>query len=58
LQQRAQVYFDVAGVGAQSFEGGSLTQAGGYEAIDELLAEAFGQTLEAAADGGFVDVEG
>jgi hypothetical protein len=57
LQQGAQVYFEVARIGAQRFLGRSLAEAAGLEIAQELLAEVGGKALEFATDGGFVDVE-
>ena len=39
LQQAAEVYFQVAGVGAQSFFGGPLAQASGLQVVEQLLAQ-------------------
>lgn len=57
MQQGAQVYFEVAGIGAQGFFRGSPAEAAGLEVAEKLLAEVSGEALELAADGGFVDVE-
>ena len=57
LQQGAQVYFQVARIGAQGFLGGALAEAAGLEVAQELLAEIGGEALELAADSGLVDVQ-
>ena len=55
LQQHAQVYFNVAWVGAQGFLRRRLAEAAGDELIDELFAQIVGQSFEPAADGGFMN---
>ena len=57
MQQRSQVYFEVAGIGAEGFFGGPPAEAAGLEVAEELLVQVGGEALEAAADGGFVDLE-
>jgi hypothetical protein len=58
LQQLAEVYFNVARVGAQGFLGGRLAEAAGDQILKELLAETVGEPLEPTADGGFMNGQG
>src|ERR1035441_1866175 len=57
LQQRAQVYFEVARIGAESFFSGAPAEAAGLEVVQEVFAQIGDQALEPAADGGFMHVE-
>jgi len=57
LQQRAQVYFKIARIGAESFFSGAPAEAAGLEVVQELFAQIGDQALEPAADGGFMHVE-
>jgi hypothetical protein len=58
LQQLAEVYFNIARVGAQGFLGGRLAEARGDQILKELLAETVGEPLEPTADGGFMNGQG
>jgi hypothetical protein len=58
LQQHTEVYFDVAGVGAQGFLRGRLVEATGDEIADELFVEIAGEAFQPSANGGFMDVKG
>ena len=57
MQQRAQVYFEVARIGAESFFSGAPAEAAGMEVVQEVFAQIGDQALEPAADGGFMHVE-
>jgi hypothetical protein len=57
LQQTAQVYFNVARVGTESFFGGPLAQAAGLEIVKELLAQIGDEALEPTTDRSFVNVQ-
>lgn len=57
MQQGAEIYFNVARVGAESFFGGGAAEVACAQIAKELLAQAGDETLEPAADGGFVDAE-
>jgi hypothetical protein len=58
LQQAAQVYFDVAGIGAQSFFGGPLAEASGLEVVEQVLAKIGNQPFESPANRGLVNANG
>jgi len=57
LQQTAQVYFDVTGIGAESLLGSSLAKTVGLEIVKKLLAKFDDEAFKPAADGGFVNVK-
>jgi len=57
LQQLAQVYFNVARVGAQGFFRGSLAQAAGSQVGEQLFAHTGQQPLQPSADCGLMDRE-
>jgi hypothetical protein len=58
LQQAAQVYFDVAGIGAQSFFGSPLAKPPGLEVVEQVLAKIRKQPFESPADRSFVNANG
>lgn len=57
LQQSTQVYFDISGIGTESFFSSSLAEAAGLEGVEKLLAEIGDQAFEPPADGGFMNVK-
>jgi hypothetical protein len=58
LQQAAQVYFDVAGIGAQSFFRSPLAKASGSEVVEQVLAKIGNQPFESPADRSLVNANG
>jgi hypothetical protein len=57
LQQRSQVYFDVAWIGAKSLFGGPLAEAARLQVVKKLFAEIGDEALKPPADSGFVNMK-